>query len=107
MAARVYAGQLPIAGKAEQDAERLFHGEETEGALDCHAETRRPFLDYSFRYEIPYIVRCGLGQFAGDETELGMLLRVTPLGQKPLVFGQSVTVPGLPDTLRGRVNFKH
>ena len=98
--------QLPLAAKAQADAQLLFNKQD-EGSLDCHVETRKPFLDFSFRFEVGYIVRCGLAQFQGNEANLDMLLRVTPLHSAPVILGQSFAIPSAPDHLRDHINFKH
>jgi hypothetical protein len=105
MAASAY-GQVPLTGDSAAEAQRYFAGEKS-ASLDCHIETRKPFLDFSFRYEIGYIVRCGLGQFQGKETNLRILLRVTPLDSAPVTLEQSFEIPSAPDELRDRINFKH
>jgi hypothetical protein len=99
-------GQLPVSAESAAEAQRVLASEKA-ASLDCHLETRKPFLDFSFRYEIGYIVRCGLGQFRGNEANLKILLRVTPLHSAPVILEQSFGVPSAPENLRDRINFKH
>jgi hypothetical protein len=100
------AAQSPLTPKAQAGIAYLFDKAAMANPLDCHVETRKPFLDFSFRYEIGYIVRCGIGQFNGAETRLGMLLRVTPLHGSPTVLGESFLLPAIPEEAKVRVNLK-
>lgn len=97
--------QLPLPPGTRADAERLFD-QKGEGTLDCGVETRKPFLDFSFRYEVGYLVHCGLAQFQGRKATLGMLLRVKPVDGTPTFLGQSFAIPSAPEAMKGQINFK-
>jgi hypothetical protein len=108
MALTVSSGraQLPLT----PDTVRLFGGAVEHNfharPLSCHAEPTKPFLDFSFRFEAGYIVRCALNQFAGKETRLASMLRITPRGGKPVHLGEAFSIPAMPDSAAGKLDVK-
>ncbi|HEX4747968.1 MAG TPA: hypothetical protein VH302_00365 [Bryobacteraceae bacterium] len=74
--------------------------------LPCDAEQTKPFLDFAFRFEVGYVVRCPLKEFGGVETSLAAYTRVTGGNGNPLWFSEWYRVPGMPDDLRSRINLQ-
>jgi hypothetical protein len=74
--------------------------------LPCEAEQSRPFLDFAFRFEIGYLVRCPLKEFGGVETTIAAYTRVQTGDAVPAWFGEWYRVPGMPDDMRSRVNLQ-
>ena len=72
--------------------------------LDCDVQTFPVFLDFSFRFEVRFIVACSLGQFGGQATPFGMLIRVSPAHAKPVLLGDQAVVPAAPPTFH---NLRH
>jgi hypothetical protein len=70
-------------------------------------ETFTPFLDFSFRYEIGYLVHCPLKQFNGKQTALGTLLRVREKAGPATTLGQSYSVPAVPAEMKDKVDLRH
>jgi hypothetical protein len=99
--------QLPLTPENQRAFAGVFDKRPTGGPLNCRVETHKPFLDFSFRYEIGYLARCPLAQFQGKQTVLGTVLRITPENGKPTLLGQSFPIPAAPAELRDRLDFKH
>ncbi len=76
----------------------------TKHNLPCDVDGSRPFLDFAFRYEIGYTVRCPLRDFGGVETTIAAYLRVQPENNAPAWFSEWYRIPGIPDDLRSRIN---
>ena len=86
--------------------DRLINGEGGGGKLNCHVQAYRPFLDFSFRFEAGYVVRCSLGQFEGKEAIIAAYTRVRPVNGTPLILGERFQIPAVPEELRGGFNWK-
>jgi hypothetical protein len=75
--------------------------------LPCDAEQTKPFLDFAFRFEVGYVVRCPLKEFGGIETSLAAYTRVqNARNTNPLWFSEWYRVPGIPDDMRSRFNLQ-
>src|SRR3982750_1836964 len=106
-----FAVPLPaqIALQNPQDislVDRLISGEDEGQKLNCHVQTYRPFLDFSFRFEAGYVVRCPLGQFEGKETTIASYTRVSPIRGAPLTLGGRFQIPAIPQARRSDFNWK-
>jgi hypothetical protein len=101
------AAQLPLDPGTERTFSRLLENDTKGERLDCRVDTFTPFLDFSFRYEIGYVVRCPVREFGGKQTALGAILRVRE-GKGPVTtLGQSYSVPALPAELKDKVDLQH
>lgn len=87
--------------------ERLLNGEMSGEKLNCHLQTYKPFLDFAFRFESGYVVRCSLGQFEGREAAIAAYTRVTPVNGTPLVLGDRFQIPAIPEERRSDFNRRH
>ena len=108
----VFAASLPAQTALQNSrdislVERLFHGEGGNGKLNCHVQTYQPFLDFSFRFEAGYVVRCSLNQFEGKETAMAAYTRVSPVNGTPLILGDRFQIPAMPAERRSGFNWKH
>jgi hypothetical protein len=74
--------------------------------LPCQAEPSRPFLDFAFRFDVGYVVRCPLKAFGGVETPIAAYTRVQAGGAAPVWFSEWYRVPGIPDDVRSQVNLQ-
>jgi hypothetical protein len=104
---RSAVAQLPLKPSTEETFSRAAEEGAKSDRLDCRVETFKPFLDFSFRYEIGYVVRCPLKQFNGKQTAVGTLLRVREKRGAPTTLGQSLSVPAVPPELKGTVDLQH
>ena len=87
--------------------DRFINGEGGGGKLNCHVQTYRPFLDFSFRFEAGYVVRCSLAQFEGREATLASYTRVRPVNGTSLTLGDRFQIPAIPEERRSGFNWKH
>src|ERR1700759_4454783 len=91
--------QTPLTQTAAQELDRMLTQEVTNPSLPCHIELRSPALNYAFRFDSAYIIRCPIRIFEGEENMVRVLLRVTPQGGSPVALGRSYLVPAaLPST---------
>lgn len=86
--------------------DRFMNGEIEGGKLNCHAQTYRPFLDFAFRFEAGYVVRCSLAQFEGKEAKLAAYTRVKPVGGTAVILGDGFQIPAIPQERRSNFNWK-
>ena len=99
--------QLPLDPSTARTFSRLLENDTKGERLNCRVDTFTPFLDFSFRYEIGYVVRCPIRQFNGKKTALGTIVRVRE-GKGPVTtFGQSYPVPAMPAELKEKVDLQH
>ncbi len=84
--------------------DRVMAGKVDAQPLKCHVQTFRPFLDFAFRFEAGYVIRCPLAQFEGKETGIAAYLRIQPknLGGevKPIYLGETFRMPAIPEAMR-------
>jgi hypothetical protein len=87
--------------------ERLLNDGMESKKLSCRLQTYKPFLDFSFRFESGYAVRCSLDQFEGKEATIAAYTRVTPVNGTPLILGDRFQIPAIPEERRSSFNWKH
>lgn len=74
--------------------------------LACEVETGRPALDFAFRFEIRYVVRCPLREFEGEAARLTAILRVQPGVGPPAIFVAPYDVPAAPAELKSWLDLR-
>jgi hypothetical protein len=99
-------GQERLEKSAAERVNQAFNSKLTGDRLNCAVETRPPFLDFAFRFESGYILRCPMKLFEGKEGVLITFVRVTPEDGPPLLLGMSYKVPGLPSEARASTEIK-
>jgi hypothetical protein len=87
-------------------ANELFDSPLEGKRLNCAIESRSPFLDFAFRFELGYIIRCPLRDFDGKPSRMASILRVTPEGGRPVLFGQNYRIPGMPPDLASTTDIR-
>ncbi len=75
--------------------------------LQCRVQINQPFLDFAFRFEAGYIVKCPMAQFRGEEAGLQAFLRIKPEGANPVYLGDRFKVPALPENMRLNYRWNH
>jgi len=90
------------AGELAEKFSSGFRGE----PLDCSVDLKKPFLDFAFRFEAGLIVDCPINQFGGEEARLTSLIRIRPEGADPVFLVDVFHVPGAPDNMRRRIDFR-
>ena len=106
LAAGHAAGQLPLTPRQE----RAFSGEleqsSPKSSLNCRVETYKPFLDFSFRYEVGYLVECPIAQFDGNEARISTFLQVRSSSGTVTRLGQGFAVPAMPPDMRNKIDLR-
>jgi len=78
-----------------------------EGAkLDCQIEHIRPFLDFAFRFEAGFVVRCPVRIFDGQAVHLVAYARVTPASGESVTLGEQYTTTEIPADFRAHTNIR-
>jgi hypothetical protein len=98
--------QFPLTPGDTAAVDRLFY-QSPKGQLNGEVDVFKPFLDFAFRFEAGYTVRCPLRQFEGNASTLSTFLRITPDGGETVSLGESFAIPALPAAMRGAVNLRH
>ena len=74
-----------------------------ENSLKCSVYKRKPELDFAFRFEIGYMISCGLGFFRGVKTNVVAYVRVTPRDKTPVIFAEDYHLPQITRGMTGGV----
>ena len=74
--------------------------------LNCYIERRKPFFDFSFRFEVGYVVDCPLREFGGKADRLVAIARLRASSGEPVILGDVYSVPALPEALHGKVDMQ-
>ncbi len=100
--------QLPVREPDQlQLLNRMMSGELTSDPLKCQVQTMRPFLDFAFRFEAGYLIRCPLAQFEGKNTAVATYLRIQPDGGQPVFLGEGFRMPEMSGAMRAAYAWKH
>lgn len=100
---------IPVSGQSlanDSDAQLVnkFLDEESGSgdALKCIIKPTQPFLDFAFRFEAGYIVRCPLKEFAGTGGTVVSFVRVRPEGGNRIILGDAYKLPSGVDSASGK-----
>jgi hypothetical protein len=99
--------QFPLSKEKAAAASRAIDGDIQGEKLDCLIDHVKPFLDFAFRFEAGYVVRCPVKLFDGQAAHLVIHTRVTPASGEPVLFGEEYATPGIPTDMRARTNIRH
>jgi hypothetical protein len=94
-------GVWPLMGQTIVDVpdrakfDEIFDGFTGE-RLKCNARDINPFIDFGFRFILPYGAECEIRQFGGVASELKAYLRVRREGGTQMVFGDKFLIPAAP-----------
>ena len=72
--------------------------------LKCEIKQQHPFLDFEFRFDVSYIVRCPVKEFGGKQSTLFTFVRITPDGGQRKVFGEAFGLPEIPESMRAHTD---
>jgi len=95
LAAAIVCAQEPVTPDRAQSAARFFQPDPAEEPLACEVHPLAPALSYRLAYRAGYSVTVPMGQFAGRQGTLGVLVRVTPkrAGAQPLLLKDTGDLP--------------
>lgn len=74
--------------------------------LKCEIDPQHPILDFAFRYDVGYVVRCPVKEFEGKASTVLTFVRVTPEGGTSKIFGEGYGLRELPSEMREHVDLK-
>jgi len=94
LAATQLTAQEPVSTAESESTGRMLDNRLLPDLLHCSIQPRKPMLDFAFRFDIGFIVRCSLARFAGRTSKVLIYARVTPEGGKPVLLGETYRVPG-------------
>ncbi|HWC19382.1 MAG TPA: hypothetical protein VG498_20385 [Terriglobales bacterium] len=72
--------------------------------LKCEIKQQHPFLDFEFRFDVSYIVRCPVKEFGGKQSTLFTFIRITPEGGQRKLFGEAFGLPEIPESMRAHTD---
>jgi hypothetical protein len=88
--------QIPLTAHEAERASQLFEHGTPGGRLACAIDRRMPTMDFAFRLDAGFIVRCTPRQFQGRKSVVDIIARVTPEGGVPVFFGEYFKLPAVP-----------
>jgi len=80
----------------------IFDTDRSPDLLHCSIHLQMPGLDFAFRFDIGYVVKCSLTRFGGRASDVLIFARVTPDGGKSLLLGGGYRLPAVTDTTKSR-----
>jgi hypothetical protein len=100
--------QVPLGPDASTKVGRMLDSLPAHDTLKCTIHDWKPFLDFTFRLDAGYFVRCPCPyeEFGGEEFRLATYTRVTPQGGSPMVFAELMAVPAVPPEMAAKTNLK-
>lgn len=100
--------QIPFTKEGEKAATAMFDGAVAGDKLNCEATAGKLFLDFSFRFELQYLVTCPFRQFNGEADHLAAIARVRPVqGGTPVILGEVYALPAVPEKMRSQMDMRH
>jgi len=97
-------GQILLRNDAAAKVADALAGNLEGRKLDCDIQRVRPFLDFTFRFEAGFVLRCPVRIFDGNATEVVAYARVTSSNGESITLGDRFTTPAIPDDMRSRTN---
>lgn len=100
--------QIPFTPEGQKAAIAMFDGRVVGDKLNCQATAEKLFFDFSFRFELQYLVTCQFRQFNGEADHLVAAARVRPVqGGAPVILGDVYALPAIPENMRSRMDIRH
>ncbi|MGA8441489.1 MAG: hypothetical protein WB762_34790 [Candidatus Sulfotelmatobacter sp.] len=93
--------QIPLSIQ-EADVITPFFTSSSPDLLPCSVHEWTPKLDFSFRFDSGYAVRCRVGIFGGKKNSIGIFARVTPAGKTAVLLAERFDLPGLDKFITGQ-----
>ena len=73
-------------------------------SLKCYIEQWKPSLDFAFRFDAGYLVRCRFGIFQGAKSDITLYSRITPQGKAPQFVEDDFHLPVITPEMTGGVD---
>lgn len=88
--------QGPLTPEVAEKANQILNNRTAGTRLRCRIIPINPFVDFEFRLDAGFVVRCPLKEFEGKESVLYTFVRVTPEGSAPGLLGARYNLPAVP-----------
>jgi hypothetical protein len=98
--------QVPLESADAAKINQILNNLAARDTLKCAIHDWKPFLDFSFRFDAGYFVRCPFEEFGGQEFRLAAYTRVTPRGGAPVILADLLNVPAVPPEVMAKTNLK-
>jgi hypothetical protein len=98
--------QRPLSAENSAVVERFFDQGFKGDRLACAIDPLRPFLDFAFRFEAGYILRCPVKEFNGEKGSVVTFVRITPAGAAATILGETYMLPSIPQEMKGHTEIK-
>jgi hypothetical protein len=98
--------QVPLEGADASKVNHILDSLPSHDTLKCTIHEWKPFLDFSFRFEAGYFVRCPFDEFGGHESRVAAYTRVIPQGGSPVIMADLLLVPAVPPEVIAKTNLK-
>lgn len=99
--------QIEVTASDAQLVNKVLDGHSIEGEpLRCEIKPQQPILDFAFRYDVGYVVRCPVKEFEGKASTVLTFVRVTPEGGGSKLFGEAYGLREMPADMRAHVDLK-
>jgi hypothetical protein len=102
----IASAQVPLGPEDAAKVTGIFDTLSGHDTLNCSIHEWRPFLDFTFRFDAGYFVRCPYEEFGGLEFKLATYMRVTPSSGSPTAFAEFVSVPAVPPEIAAKGDLK-
>jgi hypothetical protein len=99
-------GQVPLGPMEAGKVDRMLDTLPVHDTLKCSIQQWKPFLDFTFRFDAGYFVRCPLKEFQGQEFKLAAYTRVIPQDGARTTFAEVMSVPAIPSEIIAKTNLK-
>jgi hypothetical protein len=98
--------QVPLEEPDTTKVSRILDKLPERNTLRCTIHDWKPFLDFSFRFDAGYVVRCPFEEFGGEDSKIAAYTRVTPQGGTPVVLADLLAVPAVPPDVIAKTKLK-
>jgi hypothetical protein len=96
--------QTAVDGEEAARVERVFANLPKQNSLHCTINSRKPELDFAFRFYAGYIADCPLSEFGGKEVNIVGYIRVRPVRRAPVLLGENYHMPVMSPEMLAKTN---
>jgi hypothetical protein len=100
------SAQYPMPHVAEDEVVHAMDSEpepEVE-RLKCQIDPIKSRMDFAFRFQAGYVLRCPMKVFGGNKARIMTYIRITPQGGKPVFLSEGYSLPEMPPAMRARTD---
>jgi hypothetical protein len=98
------SAQFPMPKGHHDTVVKAMDTEPESEKLKCEAFPIKPTLDFAFRFQAGYVLRCPIRMFGGNKAMVATYIRITPQEGKPVFLSEVYSLPEMPADMRPRTN---